>query len=106
MKRGNSFVCFLYDRKNVVVYGVVYFGLGIGFIIYYDLVCIGNELDLLDCCYVVLDYINCYYSKDIGVLCSKSFEIFLDYNYVIFRNCFFRICYYLLMGMDLVFSKK
>lgn len=88
MKRGNSCVCFLYDRKNAVAYGAAYFGQGTGPIIYYDLVCTGNESDLSDCRHAVLDHTNCHHSKDVGVSCSKSFEIFMDYNYVTSTNCF------------------
>lgn len=106
MKRGNSFVCILYDRKNVVAYGAAHFEPGTGPIIYYGLVCTGNESDLSDCRHAVPDHTNCHHSKDVGVSCSKSFEIFMDYNYVTSRNCFFRTCYYLLMGTDLALSEK
>lgn len=79
---------FLYDRENAVAYGSAQFGPGTGPIIYDDLVCTGNESDLSDCRHAVLDHTNCHHSKDVGVSCSKSFEIFMDYNYVTSTNCF------------------
>lgn len=57
-----------------MVYFSVYFGWGIGFILYDDVVCMGFEVELLNCYYFGLGINDCGYREDVGVKCGK--EIF------------------------------
>lgn len=63
-----EFGFFFMFRENVVLKFLVYFGQGEDWIWIDDVICQGMEKDFFDC-YKIMEYYNCYYFEDVGVIC-------------------------------------